>query len=679
MATPEEERRRLLEEILGKEKDTLEVLEEQHAVYEQIAKTVNVGAALESARLAKEEMESQLAVQEQIKAVREAVNETALGDVVRLEELNKLSDEALLLEAERLKGKTRLGLEIGNQINLLNEQLELQKEITAENKNWKTSLKASNKIVQQMAGSKLGKKLFPKDLSGKLTNLTKGFADIAKNPAAFKKVMKGKFSALNLVGSAALMVAEQTMKMVMAADKARAAMSAATGTGYEYQGVLIDAQKAGNLYGLSMDEAGKAVTALIGSTTNFVNSSEEAKRSLTTTVGLLGKLGVSAEVASDMIQTMNLTLGMTMEQAAEATKSIAMMGTQLGINAKQMTKDFQASMKTLAVYGPKATTVFKNLAANAKAAGVEMGSLLTLAGKFDTFKDAATTVAKMNALLGTQLSTTQMLMQTEDERIETLISSVQAQGVAFKDMDRFQQKAVAAAAGITDLNEANKIFGMNLGQFKEYRGEMDANADAQQKFKDSLDAAIPLATKFMSLFQELGVLIEPILDGILWVIDGIRHGLEEIPAPVKEVMGVLTVVVASAMALWQWWGAVAGVAGSLSAAFTGVAAALGPVGWAVLAVVAAIAALWAIMSMSDEPVAKFNTNMSAIGPDTAAKTRRAGAGMTQNTVNYARSTNTTVNSGGGAPKTIVAQFGEKEFKGVVEDYSRPVAENVATS
>ena len=59
-----------------------------------------------------------------------------------------------------------------------------------------------------------------------------------------------------------------------------------------------------------------------------------------------------------------------------------------------------------------------------------------------------------------------MLLQTEDQRLETMIGTIQANGTAFKDMDRFTQKAVAAAAGITDMNEAQKIFGMNMGQYK---------------------------------------------------------------------------------------------------------------------------------------------------------------------------------------------------------------------
>ena len=127
-----------------------------------------------------------------------------------------------------------------------------------------------------------------------------------------------------------------------------------------------------------------------------------------------------------------------------------------------MTKDFNASLSTLMVYGRESVDVFKGIAAAAKAAGVETSTLLQIAGKFDTFSGAAEGAGKLNALLGTQLSTTEMLMATEDERIRMLVESVQSQGVAFQDMDRFTQKAIANAAGITDMAEANKIFGNSM-------------------------------------------------------------------------------------------------------------------------------------------------------------------------------------------------------------------------
>ena len=172
----------------------------------------------------------------------------------------------------------------------------------------------------------------------------------------------------------------------------------------------------------------------------------------------------------------------------------------------------------IAVYGEKSIDVFQGLSAAAKAAGVEMGSLLSLAGKFDTFESAAETVGKLNALLGTQMSSTEMLMMTEEKRVETLIQQVQASGSNFADMDRFQQKAIAAAAGISDMNEAQRIFGMNMKEYRKYNERMEKQVNIQENFNKAVDATIPLTEAFSQFMAEFAILIEPILSSLTSVV-----------------------------------------------------------------------------------------------------------------------------------------------------------------
>jgi hypothetical protein len=370
----------------------------------------------------------------------------------------------------------------------------------------------------------------------------------------------------------------------MAADAATTTLAAATGMGRQLNDVLVSAQRSGNLFALTMEESGKAITALVGGTTNFVNVSKASQAAIATNVGLLSKLGVSAETSAEMIQNLNLNLGMTLEQASETAVSLAMMGTELGISASQITKDFNQSLGTLAVYGPRATTVFKNLAASAKSAGVETSKLLGIAKKFDTFGEAANTVGRLNALLGTQLSTTEMLMKTEDERIETLIESVQAQGVAFKDLDRFQQKAIAAAAGIDDLAEAQRIFGMDIGMYREYQKEMEENEAAQAKFQEALSAAIPLATQLMAIFNEFGTMVMPILDSLQKGLTSIRITLNEMSPATKELVkgaillgGAFATVATFAVPLLSTLASITTIIGGVGAA-GGLAAGVGGLG-----------------------------------------------------------------------------------------------------
>ena len=187
------------------------------------------------------------------------------------------------------------------------------------------------------------------------------------------------------------------------------------------------------------------------------------------------------------------------------------MGKAMGKTSAQMSKDFQQAFSVLAVHGEESIQVFQGLSAAAKTAGLEVSKLTTLAGKFDTFESAATTTGKLNALLGSQLSATEMLMMKEDERIETLIRQVQAQDVAFKDMDRFQQKAIAAAAGITDMNEAQRIFGMNMEQFSDHREKMEKQTNVQENFAKAIDATLPLQEKVSIFFREFAIVVQPIL------------------------------------------------------------------------------------------------------------------------------------------------------------------------
>ena len=52
-------------------------------------------------------------------------------------------------------------------------------------------------------------------------------------------------------------------------------------------------------------------------------------------------------------------------------------------------------------FGDRTTEVFLELQAQAKATGVAIGTLVSIAQKFDQFDEAAKTVGSLNAALGT--------------------------------------------------------------------------------------------------------------------------------------------------------------------------------------------------------------------------------------------------------------------------------------
>jgi hypothetical protein len=133
-----------------------------------------------------------------------------------------------------------------------------------------------------------------------------------------------------------------------------------------------------------------------------------------------------------------------------------------------------------------------------------------------------------------------MLLATEDERIKMLVSSVQAQGVAFQDMDRFTQKAIANAAGITDMAEANRIFGMSLMEYEENERRLKASTDAQKKFEEAVAATVPLMDKLKILGAELITALQPAFEILTAVADTMIDFLKGMDTGTKSaVVGVV--------------------------------------------------------------------------------------------------------------------------------------------
>lgn len=362
---------------------------------------------------------------------------------------------------------------------------------------------------------------------------------------ALSRYLKDMFSYQNIALNVFNAILKNSTEMFGNFDKAQASLAAATGQGDEFRGTLYEVGRQGNLFGVTMDEAGRAIGTLVDQTSNFTSLSKSLRDEVALSVAKMEKLGVTAADSAKIFQNFNQGLGITASESIKMQKELAMAGVSIGISASKITKDFNASLSTLMVYGKQSIDVFKGIAAAAKAAGVETSTLLQIAGKFDTFSGAAEGAGKLNALLGTQLSTTEMLMATEDERIRMLVESVQSQGVAFKDMDRFTQKAIANAAGISDMAEANRIFGMSLNAYDENQRQLNASADAQKKFDDAVSKTVPVMRQFKLLGAEIVVALEPVLETLEKGAKALTTALKEMDTETKETIAAVVGLAAS--------------------------------------------------------------------------------------------------------------------------------------
>ena len=547
-----EESVRSSNELLKMSMEELEILKQQQELRLQTSHTLN------------DHLENRKAQVDLAKAeLAEMVQKKHLQDKLG-KELDEILNTTGEITKEQMAAFDSHGL--GDYVKRLSDAKQNSKILEEGTKKYgRTTDKVFGGIAQQLGiNSKLSESFV-----GQMHKLTsaigKGGEEGKEAMDALTSSFRSYLNITNLVMAATSKVFEVSKDLFGQYDAANASLAKQTGLGKAYSDVLYSSQRQANLFGVSMEDAARAIGTLNDKTSLFSSLSKEQQKSITLTTAKLDKLQVSTDDSAKLFENFTRVLGKSTKEAEKMQVNLAMAGVAIGVSAKDITKNFSSSLSTLAVYGDKSVDVFYGIQAAAKAANVEVSSLLNIAKKFDTFSGSAEGVAKFNALLGTQLSTTQMLMMTEDERIKTLIESVQAQGVAFKDMDKFTQQSIAAAAGISDMNEANRIFGMSIKEYEKNEAVLKQNADAQKKFDDAVKDTLKVTEEFKLLFTELAVLVKPALDKMGAAVRSVSEYFGGLSTETKELYGRIIMIVGGLTSLALIVGPIVGLFGSLKA------------------------------------------------------------------------------------------------------------------
>ena len=315
----------------------------------------------------------------------------------------------------------------------------------------------------------------------------------------------------------------------MQLDRATAGFKAASGAGDEFAKTVDKAAIENSKYGISVEATFENVSLLRREMTNITFMSQEAQAALGGLASQYQKLGVDATSFAKTQESLNLSMNMNTEDAKVFSKELLDLGTAMGDPNKAF-RDFVATAPTLARYGKDAPEMFKNIAIQAKSMGIEMQDLLGIVAQFDTFEGAATSVGKLNALLGgNYLNSLELLNAKEGERIEILKASVAESGKSWDTMQRFERLAIASAAGIEDMEKANRLFGQSSEVYDANKASLEEQAKTQKSVEERLIDAMTLQEKYMGLWSKLFEIVRPVLD--------LLHGFMNILATANEHLG----------------------------------------------------------------------------------------------------------------------------------------------
>lgn len=410
-------------------------------------------------------------------------------------------------------------------------------------------------------------------LGGSIAAVLTGGADMGE----LLDDMADKFTALSnpveLLGNMLV----NTFANVQELGDLAASLRQVTGEGEEMTETFLDVHRSTMMMGLSAAQAKENIGTLYTEFVGFSSLTQESQERLSVLTAELGFLGVASDQVASSQDFLQMSLQMTSGEAEQTQKDLVALGKALKVPPGIIMKDFAAAQNVIGQFGKQGMKVFEELSAQAKATGVEMQGLINIAGGFDTFEDAADKVGSLNALLGgAYFDTMQMVSATEAERIELLRQGIEASGQQFDEMGRFQKKAIMSAAGITDMTEANKLFGNSL---EAYYDQAAAAAVASGSLTDLTDAVrenMSITDKFTAIGNRMAFVVDSLIEVFDGFVDGILDAmavLEPLFVVFEFVFGILGDLLAPLIKLITFLGtlyiafkAIVAIAGFLGAA-----------------------------------------------------------------------------------------------------------------
>ena len=413
----------------------------------------------------------------------------------------------------------------------------VQAEITAINKKMSEMEdvgKTAAKNLRDLSRAFGVPKNFEKSLTGsiiKLASLNKESKEGQKALGKFRDEMKEGFSAGNISMSimgaamtamqdAAMFLFKNLKDVAIEFDEMRASINKSILSAEAYVDIAKQTSIENMRLGVTADVAGEATSAIAKNMDLASDTNKVFAKQLGETVSKMSVLGADTSQTTKVLSFFQRGLKQTAAQTNQMALRVQKLASGLKIGLGEAFDQLNTALPTLSAHGDGMTEIFEDLATQARATGVSMQTLLGVAGKFDQFQSGAQSVAALNAMLGgAYLNSTELVRMSENERLKTIIATVQAQKGAFKDMDRYEKKYIANAVGITDMAEANKLFGMSVNEYDGYAAQVDKAKASQEALDKATAKAIPVLKSLQLAVAEFvadyGDLIQDVLEGTL--------------------------------------------------------------------------------------------------------------------------------------------------------------------
>jgi hypothetical protein len=458
---------------------------------------------------------------EEEKAEFEELNKTLLESEVTIDKLSASYEAAN--EAKRLE------------IRLLKLQISLDKDLETSNKkkidDLKVSIEDNNTKQKQLAeeirltdGLTSSVATFfgvNNDFNDSLLGSIDALAGSAQAQELLAIKLRKTMTLQNVAYSLVKKFTQATLILMKAQDAALVSFNKQTGATALYGDELSALEADMYQHGVTMDDAAASYGALVKNVYGLKNMSSAAREELSTTTALLNEFGVEADTTAANVQFMTASIGMSVGAATKYQRELFSLAQQIGMPPAEMAEGFKAAAPKLAAFGKDMGNVFKKLAVNARAAGMEVEQMLGIVEQFDTFEGAAQSVGKLNALLGGPFLNSMEMVTTTDptERMRMLSNALNSAGKSFDELSYYERKSIASAAGLSDVNELALVM---AGNFDKAAGGAHKSQAEIEKLAEQTAEFQTIQDELMQTMRMFAVQLRPVINGIKTILQGIQ-------------------------------------------------------------------------------------------------------------------------------------------------------------
>ena len=372
-------------------------------------------------------------------------------------------------------------------------------------------------------------------LVGSFFKLRKSYKDLEGSSEKQKELFDAQIESiktyvdnLDFAASAAGALQKNTKKLLVANDEATAGFARATGMGKSFNSQILELEASNRQFGVTIDDSKDAVIDLVENLSGFTLMGADVQNVLATEVVQLERLGVSGATTTGVFESLTRTFGMNAQQSIALTQETETLAQELGISLNEAVSNLNKALPQLAsLAADQVGPAFEDLQKRAVETGLAVNDLIGIAGRFDTFDEAASAAGNLNAVLGTQMFDTMGLLEAQMEGPDAVIEELR-QGLlgsvgSFEELTVFQRKAIANASG---LNE-QEIRGLFLSE------EITEEQKRQAEERDAnLKATMDLKAELAALARELAIAIQPLMDFAKFIVSGFSgavRGIKSIP------------------------------------------------------------------------------------------------------------------------------------------------------